>query len=228
MSYDFVPENLFAMLPPFVVQQKVRDWLLEDVPSFDVGGMVVGDKMEQAVMLCKSNGVLAGVPFVNAVFKELGCEVEWFYEEGQELLAPVKVGIVKGSASKILIGERLSLNILSRASGVASISRRAYCMAKTAYWKGQVAGTRKTTPGFRLVEKYSLSIGGAAQHRHDLSSMVMLKDNHIWSASGDVIKVFINASTMVFLRTGCDDFGSAVLWVPSFNLQLNAISSSKD
>lgn len=52
-------------------------------------------------------------------------------------------------------------------------------------WHGQVAGTRKTTPGFRIAEKYGLLVGGAATHRLDLSQMVMLKDNHVWSCIGD-------------------------------------------
>ena len=55
-------------------------------------------------------------------------------------------------------------------------------------WRGQIAGTRKTTPGFRLAEKYGLLVGGVDTHRYDLSSMVMLKDNHIWSA-GNITKV---------------------------------------
>ena len=80
------------------------------------------------------------------------------------------------------MAERTALNILSRASGVASQSRIMSDLAKEAGWHGSVAGTRKTTPGFRIVEKYALLVGGVASHRQDLSQMVMLKDNHIWSA----------------------------------------------
>lgn len=79
-------------------------------------------------------------------------------------------------------GERISLNLLARASGIAS---RAYFVsqrAKKLNWTGFLAGTRKTTPGFRWIEKYALIIGGCDPHRYDLSSMVMLKDNHIWSS----------------------------------------------
>jgi nicotinate-nucleotide pyrophosphorylase (carboxylating) len=60
-------------------------------------------------------------------------------------------------------------------------SRRFRDAAKESGWKGTIAGTRKTTPGFRLVEKYGMMVGGIDPHRHDLSSMVMLKDNHIWA-----------------------------------------------
>lgn len=65
-------------------------------------------------------------------------------------------------------------------------------MARAEGWKGVVAGTRKTTPGFRLVEKYGMMVGGVDPHRHDLSSMVMLKDNHIW-ATGQYL-LFPNCS----------------------------------
>ena len=60
-------------------------------------------------------------------------------------------------------------------------AREATSIVEKEQWKGCVAGTRKTTPGFRIVEKYSLLVGGIATHRHDLSQMVMLKENHIWS-----------------------------------------------
>lgn len=176
-------------LPPHKLQQKAREWLEEDIPSFDFAGAVVGNIKEQAVILCKSDGVLCGVPFVNAVFKEVGCEIEWNYEEGELLVAPVHAATVSGNVRNILMGERLALNILSRASGIASQAREAREIAQSEGWNGHVAGTRKTTPGFRLVEKYSLLVGGVSQHRNDLSSMVMLKDNHLWTTGGDVTKV---------------------------------------
>jgi len=89
-----------------------------------------------------------------------------------------------------LLGERVALNCLTRASGIATVSRRLRQLADDHQWCGEVAGTRKTTPGFRLVEKYSLLVGGMSSHRHDLSSMVMLKDNHIWSAGSITQVVF--------------------------------------
>jgi len=70
---------------------------------------------------------------------------------------------------------------LARASGIATRSRQAKQIADKAGWHGHVAGTRKTTPGFKLVEKYSILVGGCDTHRMDLSSMIMLKDNHVWS-----------------------------------------------
>jgi len=88
---------------------------------------------------------------------------------------------VYGPANSLLRAERTSLNVISRCSGVATASFEAVEKARKSGWMGHVAGTRKTTPGFSLVEKYGLLVGGASTHRLDLSQMVMLKDNHIWS-----------------------------------------------
>jgi nicotinate-nucleotide pyrophosphorylase (carboxylating) len=82
----------------------------------------------------------------------------------------------------LLQGERTALNLIARASGIATRARVVSDKAKAANWHGSVAGTRKTTPGFRWVEKYALLVGGCDQHRYDLSSMIMLKDNHVWSS----------------------------------------------
>ena len=158
-------------------------------PSFaqwDIGGFVVGEDANQASLLAKAPGVLAGLPFVDAVFEFLGCEVEWLREEGSvisgdDATAKVPVAIVTGPTRKLLIGERTALNILSRCSGVATATQAAVAMAAAHGWHGSVAGTRKTTPGFGLIEKYGLLVGGGDTHRMDLSGMVMLKDNHIWS-----------------------------------------------
>lgn len=99
---------------------------------------------------------------------------------------------VTGPVHKILQGERTALNTLSRCSGVATASRQALAVAQSVGWKGYTAGTRKTTPGFRIVEKYGLLVGGVATHRLDLSQMVMLKDNHIWAA-GSITEAVIRA-----------------------------------
>ena len=105
----------------------------------------------------------------------------------EEALEKVVVAQVTGPANKLLQGERTALNVLTRGSGVATGARRVSSLARDANWKGIVCGTRKTTPGFSLVEKYSLLVGGAGTHRMDLSQMTMLKDNHIW-AIGSITK----------------------------------------
>jgi len=176
-------EAFAQLLPP--LGETVRQWLREDIPSFDYGGAVVGDKPESMTLFCKSAGVLAGCPFFTAVFDELGCTVEWKVPEGASLSPGpgerIVVATVRGSARRLLMGERTGLNVLCRASGIAARARRLVEIKEAQKWAGVVAGTRKITPGFRVVEKHAMLVGGADTHRMDLSSMVMLKDNHIWS-----------------------------------------------
>lgn len=177
--------NLAHLLPSHFVSD-VTHWLEEDTPSFDYGGFVVGSEPRNAFLLCKSPSVLAGVPFVDEVFRQLDCTVTWHYPEGI-LLVPAKdggkiqVATVKGPTRKLLLGERVALNTMARCSGVATKSRKMLDLVREAGYTGILAGTRKTTPGFRRVEKYGMLVGGIDGHRHDLSSMTMLKDNHIWS-----------------------------------------------
>ncbi|OQS06229.1 nicotinate-nucleotide pyrophosphorylase [Thraustotheca clavata] len=181
----------FSHLLPPTWKKHVALWLEDDIPSYDVGGFVVGESEHVAFLLGKSEGIVAGVPFFNAVFEAVDCKVEWNLAEGS-LIEPSKVASgkvvvakVTGKVRNILLGERTALNILTRASGIATQAHAAVKAARDLGWQGHVAGTRKTTPGFRVVEKYALLVAGASTHRHDLSQMVMLKDNHVW-ASGSI------------------------------------------
>ena len=187
------PTDFQTLIPTERLDDIVRQWIFDDIPSFDVGGLVVGTTQKQATLWMKSPGVFAGKPFMDAVFRVLGCTITWNPEakEGTYMEASgsnkLALATVVGPVNRILQGERTALNTLSRCSGVATASREAAKIAESLGWKGYTAGTRKTTPGFRIVEKYGLLVGGVATHRLDLSQMVMLKDNHIWSA-GSITK----------------------------------------
>lgn len=188
-----------ANLLPSHWKTQITAWLAEDTPTFDYGGFVVGDGPRTATLYAKSGGIVAGVPFFNEVFAQTGCTVEWYpnVKEGQHIErtprppadgAPgggsgfkTPLATVSGPTKGILLGERVALNILARCSGVAAMSRGFLVNLRSAGYRGALAGTRKTTPGFRLVEKYGMLVGGADGHRMDLSSMIMLKDNHVWS-----------------------------------------------
>lgn len=163
------PADAFEDLLPPEWKAAVHGWLKEDTPAFDVGGFVVGNKPEVAHLFAKSPGMLCGVPFVDAVFEICGCDVEWHAREGSMIEMPsgekkVHIATVRGPARKLLLGERTALNTLSRASGVATRANAAVQKARAAGWMGAVAGTRKTTPGFRLVEKYALLVAGTRSH----------------------------------------------------------------
>uniref|UniRef100_A0A665UYH6 Nicotinate-nucleotide pyrophosphorylase [carboxylating] n=1 Tax=Echeneis naucrates TaxID=173247 RepID=A0A665UYH6_ECHNA len=179
---------LTYLIPPHNLAQLVQGWLAEDTPNFDPAGVCVGSQEVEARLLCKTpHSILAGVPFFTAVFAEVGCTVDWLHQEGTEIDPVTLTAVVRGPARCLLLGERPALNCLARASGIATLCSKLQAIAKASGWHGEVAGTRKTTPGFRVVEKYAMLVGGISTHRHDLSGMVMLKDNHIW-ASGSITK----------------------------------------
>ncbi|KAI9140524.1 Quinolinate phosphoribosyl transferase [Paraphysoderma sedebokerense] len=180
MSHSSTAPSFHHLLPPSW-RTMVTSWLDEDIPSFDYGGFVVGETNEEAILWGKSKGVVAGCPFFEEVFRQVDCRVEWLVPEGTEFVPVKEIAKVHGKSRNILLGERAALNMLARCSGIATRCRRLSNLAKEHGYKGIVAGTRKTTPGFRIVEKYGMLVGGVDTHRMDLSSMIMLKDNHIWS-----------------------------------------------
>jgi nicotinate-nucleotide pyrophosphorylase (carboxylating) len=177
---------MYIGLPPGRLDDLVKTWLAEDVPSFDFAGVIVGTAPIRAEILGKAAGILAGRPFVDAIFAHLNCKVTWSLEDGQEVRPVCRVALVEGRACDVLLGERVALNLLARASGIATRAKRVCEIAAGIGFKGRIAGTRKTTPGFRLVEKYALLVGGCDAHRHDLSAMLMLKDNHIDAHGGSI------------------------------------------
>ncbi|XP_014552484.1 glycoside hydrolase family 16 protein [Bipolaris victoriae FI3] len=171
-----------AHLLPQTYKRLVSEWLEEDTPSFDYGGFVVGEEMSEAKLLGKSEGIVAGVPFFDEVFRQLGCTVEWHVKEGTSFQPITHCATVRGPVRHLLLGERVALNTLARCSGIATKSHRLLTLLRGAGYPNILAGTRKTTPGFRLVEKYGMLVGGVDAHRVDLSAMTMLKDNHIVAA----------------------------------------------
>ena len=108
----------------------------------------------------------------------------WHVSEGCRIPGEAKthVATVHGAVRNILLGERVALNILARSSGIATRSADLLALTRLAGYGNILSGTRKTTPGFRQVEKYAMLVGGCDPHRMDLSSMTMLKDNHIVAA----------------------------------------------
>ncbi|KAI0011412.1 Quinolinate phosphoribosyl transferase [Xylariaceae sp. FL0662B] len=192
--------SLEHLLPPSW-KALITTWLAEDTPSYDYAGFVVGDAPRTATLWGKSAGIIAGIPFFNEIFRQCGCTVEWHAVEGSYINRPkdgsgkTNVASVRGPARGLLLGERVGLNLLARCSGVATVSRDLLLSLRSAGYEGILAGTRKTTPGFRLVEKYGMLVGGADTHRMDLSSMIMLKDNHVWSRGS--ITEAVSAAKMV-------------------------------
>lgn len=157
----------------------VERWLREDVGHHDVTNDVPGETTGRLV--AKESGVVAGLDAATAVFEYLDCAVETPVDAGDRIEAGDVVLRVEGAAKAVLRGERVAVNVTGHASGVATKTRAAVDAAASADTGSppRIAGTRKTTPGLRGVEKRAVAAGGGDTHRLDLSHMVMVKDNHV-------------------------------------------------
>jgi nicotinate-nucleotide pyrophosphorylase (carboxylating) len=129
--------------------------------------------------------VLCGLPMLEEVYEQVDplVDIEAHVEDGASLAAGALVATVSGPAASILMGERVALNFMQRLSGVATMTRR-YVEALPSGSSTRITDTRKTTPGLRAFERYAVRCGGGYNHREDLSSAVLIKDNHIAAAGG--------------------------------------------
>lgn len=160
--------------------------LAEDVTAEDVSTNCVLPeyKKGEAELLCKQDGVVAGLSVFARTFFLLdpSVEVVFFAKDGDAVKKGQRLALVRGDMRAILTGERTALNFLQRMSGIATATR---AMAALLEGSGlQLVDTRKTTPGLRLFEKYAVRAGGGGNHRYNLSDAILLKDNHIGAAGG--------------------------------------------
>lgn len=160
-----------------ITDTQVERWLREDVGHHDVTNRIPGETIGRLV--AKEDGVTAGLEAASAVFEYLGVEVLESVDRGAGLDAGDEVLRVEGPTREVLRGERVGVNLVGHASGIATRTRNAVDGARTESADVEIAATRKTTPGLRGLEKRAVVAGGGDTHRLDLSHMVMVKDNHV-------------------------------------------------
>lgn len=160
-----------------ISDSKIEQWLREDIGHYDVTNQVPGETTGRLV--AKESGVVAGLDAARAVFEYLGVTVTDSVVAGDRIENDDTVLRVEGPACEVLRGERVAVNVTEHASGVATETRNAVNAARSVDDDVQIAGTRKTTPGLRGIEKRAIVAGGGDTHRLDLSHMVMVKDNHV-------------------------------------------------
>ena len=175
---------------PYLSEEKINDFitaaLKEDVGDGDHSSLssIPNGAENKAKLIIKGDGIIAGLSLAIKIFENVdpSLKVELLLKDGQ----PVKHGdiglIVKGKAQSILTAERLVLNCMQRMSGIASFTN--HLVKKIAHTKAKLLDTRKTTPNFRMMEKWAVVIGGGLNHRYGLYDMIILKDNHIDYAGG--------------------------------------------
>ena len=160
--------------------------LKEDIGTGDITSTLIisRDKKAKAFILSKEEGVIAGLQVAKSVFKKLDKNIRWrnLVKEGEVVSAGTKIALVEGHYRALLTGERTALNFLQRMSGIASITLK--YVEQLYGLKTKILDTRKTVPGLRLLDKYSVHKGTGTNHRIGLYDMVMIKDNHIKAAGG--------------------------------------------
>jgi nicotinate-nucleotide pyrophosphorylase len=169
-----------------VIEKAVQFALQEDIGTGDVTtlSIVPEDKKALGRVVAKQEGIVAGLPLVEEVFRQVDPDacVRLAVAEGSRVRRGDLLCEVTGSARSILTGERVALNFLQRLSGMATFTAR--FVEKVAGTRARVVDTRKTTPGLRILEKYAVTVGGGHNHRMGLYDAVMIKDNHIMAAGG--------------------------------------------
>lgn len=175
---------------PYLTQEAINHFidaaLLEDVGEGDhsslatVGAQVLG----RGKLMIKDDGILAGVAMAEKIFHRVNpkLNVDLFKTDGEAAKRGEVAFEVTGPAQAILTAERLVLNCMQRMSGIATYTHRLCQIVKGT--QAKLLDTRKTTPNFRLMEKWAVAIGGGVNHRFALYDMIMLKDNHIDMAGG--------------------------------------------
>ena len=163
--------------------------LREDITSEDVSTNAVmpEDKQGMAELICKQDGIICGLDIFARVFELLDSNANFssYYKDGDSVKKGELIGVIYGDIKALLSGERTALNYLQRMSGIATITRE---YAKELEGTSTtLLDTRKTTPNMRPFEKYAVTVGGATNHRYNLSDGVLLKDNHI-GAAGSITK----------------------------------------
>ena len=170
---------------------KIADFLVEDIPNGDITteGTTPDNSEITAEIHAVEKLVFAGSEIIPHCFGQ-NCQVTINHKNGAMLSKGDVIGVVTGSAREILSRERVMLNLIQRLCGIATLSHEYAEIAKPSNVK--ILDTRKTTPGLRLFEKYAVAIGGAFNHRLNLSDGILIKDNHI-VAAGSVTNAIISA-----------------------------------
>jgi len=163
------------------IEEIIDHALAEDLGKGDVTteALIPGDRQGAGLIVAKEEGILAGIEVAKQVFHRVGPElkVEVLLEDGAGVKPGSKVAKVSGSIAGILKAERVALNFLQRLSGIAS-ETNSY-VARVEGLPVRIMDTRKTTPGWRSLEKYAVRVGGGGNHRMNLSDGVLIKDNHL-------------------------------------------------
>ena len=158
-----------------------EDLLLGDATS---EATIAPEARGEGTFLAKDELILAGTAIASRVFERLGAECRFSREDGASVRRGETVGVATGTVRSLLAAERTSLNFLQRLSGVATATRRAVDALASGGGRTRLLDTRKTTPGWRMIEKAAVRAGGGKNHRCSLGDGILIKDNHVAACGG--------------------------------------------
>lgn len=224
---------------PSSVLDTIRRALEEDLGAGDITtSLLISEEDEsKAIYVAKGNFILAGFPFAREVFRIIDSSIEWrlLFPEGSTVSNGEILAEISGKTRAILAGERVSLNILQRLSGIATLTDMYVERIKGS--KAKIIDTRKTTPCLRFMEKYAVRAGGGSNHRFGLFDGILIKDNHL-KATGSIeeavkraraghhlVKIEVEVESLDELR---EAIGSGADIVMLDNMPVDAIREAVD
>ena len=159
---------------------EIERFLQEDISNGDITSELFIDpnSISDAQILSRESGLLSGRKELTQIFDHFKIKSDWSFQDGEYFDSNTQIVKLNGLSKSLLLSERVSLNLLGHMSGIATSTNHAVTITKKISPNTNISATRKTLPGLRKYEKYSVIVGGGLPHRYDLNEMILIKDNH--------------------------------------------------
>ena len=159
---------------------EIERFLQEDISNGDITSdlFIDSNSISNAQILSREPGLLSGRNELTQIFDYFNIKSNWSFQDGEYFDSNTQIVKLNGSSKSLLLSERVSLNLLGHMSGIATSTNHAVTITKKISPNTNISATRKTLPGLRKYEKYSVIVGGGLPHRYDLNEMILIKDNH--------------------------------------------------
>ena len=159
---------------------EIERFLQEDISNGDITSdlFIDSNSISDAQILSREPGLLSGRNELTQIFDYFNIKSNWSFQDGEYFYSNTQIVKLNGSSKSLLLSERVSLNLLGHMSGIATSTNHAVTITKKISPNTNISATRKTLPGLRKYEKYSVIVGGGLPHRYDLNEMILIKDNH--------------------------------------------------
>ncbi len=223
------------MMSSLMIEALIKNALDEDLGDagdITTNALFEGSEQTEASIVAKQSGIVCGIALAKDVFLAIDPKLNMniLVEDGQKVENGDIVAKIKGSAASILSAERTALNFLMHLSGIAS--QAALYVEKIKHTGAKLCDTRKTTPGWRVLEKYAVKCGGGSNHRFGLYDAILIKDNHIAACGGikpaldraqnhsaHQVQIEIEVDTLLQLQDVLDHGGADIVMLDNFDIE---------